>query len=102
MERKTYYYIHLESGYNGYVSTSKISGSPNISVFAPSISTSTKRYVDASENAYLGSAAHYSTTHAPNRAQMVDYLGKKADLRSLSITLTDTPESSAPGSRLIL
>ena len=74
---KTYYYIHLNSGYNGYVSTSKISGSPNVSVFTPSISTSTKRYVGASENAYLGPAAHYSTTHAPNRAQMVDYLGKK-------------------------
>ena len=76
-KEKTYYYIHLDSGYNGYVSTSKISGSPNVSVFTPSISTSTKRYVGASENAYLGPAAHYSTTHAPNRAQMVDYLGKK-------------------------
>lgn len=77
-KEKSYYYIHLSAAkYHGYVAESRISGSPSVSVFAPVLNDGTKRYVAASENAYLGPAAHYETTNAPKRAQMVDYLGKK-------------------------
>ena len=73
----SYYYVKLTTPrVFGYISEDdvsfEVSGRPRTLV--PSHS---ERYVAANENAYLGPGTAYRDINAPNRAQMVDYLGEK-------------------------
>lgn len=76
----SYYYVRLTSPkVEGYISTSfaPLPSGTSVSTFSPTLNQA--RYVEKSSTAYLGQGTSYNTIAAPNRAQMVNYLGKKTN-----------------------
>lgn len=76
----SYYYVRLTNPrVEGYIATSfaSLPSGTSVSTFTPSQNQA--RYVGQSSTAYLGQGTSYSTIAAPNRAQMVNYLGKKTN-----------------------
>lgn len=74
----TYYYVRLTSPrVQGYIFCNNVTIPSGTSVRTFTPSHGEARYVAASETAYLGPGTAYQEISAPNRAQMVDYLGEK-------------------------
>lgn len=81
-KENSHYYVRVASLHvEGYIPANLASlpsgfVQSDVDTFSPALNK--PRYVSASATAYLGQGTSYDTISAPKRAQMVNYLGKKA------------------------